>query len=203
MISAVVLAAGESKRMGRMKLTMPLGNTTVIGQVITNLLSSQVDEVIVVLGHELQEVKQTIGDKPVRFIINKEYKLGMSTSIITGLKELDSRSQAMIVVLGDQPFINNEIIDKLIEAYMNNNKGIVVPTYHGQKGHPVIFDMKYKAQLLSLTGDEGGRQLIADNNDDVLNVPVDSENIIKDIDTPDDYHASLESNESGRSEQTP
>jgi molybdenum cofactor cytidylyltransferase len=194
MISAILLAAGESKRMGRMKLTMPLGEDTVIEQVVSHLLSSSVDEIVIVLGHQSEQVRQTIGDKPVKFVINKDYKLGMSTSIRAGLNELDDRSDALIVVLGDQPFIYSEIIDKLVQAYENNDKGIVVPTYRGRNGHPVIFDMKYKTELLALKGDEGGRQLIAENGNDVLEVPVDAEGIIKDIDTPDDYHASIEYN---------
>jgi molybdenum cofactor cytidylyltransferase len=194
MISAILLAAGESKRMGRMKLTMPLGEDTVIEQVVSHLLSSSVDEIVIVLGHESKQVRQTIGDKPVKFVLNNDYALGMSTSIIAGLNELDDRAEAVIVVLGDQPFIYSEIIDKLVQAYENNDKGIVVPTYRGRNGHPVIFDMKYKTELLALKGDEGGRQLIAENGNDVLEVPVDAEGIIKDIDTPDDYHASIEYN---------
>jgi molybdenum cofactor cytidylyltransferase len=192
MISAIILAAGESKRMGRVKLTMPLGESTVLEQVISSVLSSMVDEVIVVLGHEQKTIRQTIGDRPVKCIVNKDYKLGMSTSIVSGLNETDDRCKAVIIILGDQPFISSDIIDKLIDGYKTHHKGIVAPTYQGMKGHPIIFDIKYKNKLLSLKGDAGGRQLITENNDDVLYVPVDSESIIKDIDTPDDYRSSVD-----------
>jgi molybdenum cofactor cytidylyltransferase len=192
MISAIILAAGKSERMGNIKLTMPLGISTLIEEVVDAVLRSKAGETIVVLGHESKRIKQAIDEKPVKLVINKEYCLGMSTSIKAGMKAIDDNCLAVMIVLGDQPTSPN-IINTLIESYENSDRYIVLPTYRNVKGHPVLFDIRYKDQLLSLNGDEGGRRLIEQNPDDVLYVPTGSESVVRDIDTPDDYNRYVES----------
>jgi molybdenum cofactor cytidylyltransferase len=189
MISAILLAAGQSKRMGKLKQLMPFGKSTIVEQAVDNLLGSAVDEVIVVVGYKAEDVMKAIVVKPIKLVINPDYKQGMGTSIIAGLKSVQSRTQGVMLALGDQPLVNSQTINRLIEEFYNHDKGIAVPTYQDRRGHPIIFAMKYKEQLLKLSGDVGGRQIIEDHPDDVLEVAVDSKSVIADFDTTDDYQA--------------
>ena len=191
MLSAIILAAGESKRMGKPKQLLPLGKSTLLEQAIDNLLNSSVDETIVVLGHKAEEITEKIANKPVKVVINPDYQQGMSTSIVAGLIMVDPRSQAVMLALGDQPLVTSRTINQLIEAFNKNRKGIAVPTYRGRRGHPIIFDIKYKVELFKLKGDIGGREIIQNHPKDVFMVAVDSESVISDIDTQEDYKANL------------
>ena len=191
MLSAIILAAGESKRMGKPKQLLPLGKSTLLEQAIDNLLNSSVDETIVVLGHKAEEITEKIANKPVKVVINPDYQQGMSTSIVAGLIMVDPRSQAVMLALGDQPLVTSRTINQLIEAFNKNRKGIAVPTYQGRRGHPIIFDIKYKAELFKLKGDIGGREIIQNHPKDVFMVAVDSESVISDIDTQEDYKTNL------------
>lgn len=186
MVSAILLAAGESKRMGEPKLLLPFGNSTVLEQAIDNLLNSRVGEIIVVAGDRAQE---PIGNRPVKVAINPAYREGMSTSIVTGLNLIDDSTRAVMLALADQPLVDSQTINKLIEAFISHDKGIVIPAYKGRRGHPVIFSTKYKEELLGLVGDIGGRQIIEEHPEDVLELAVDSQGINVDIDTKDDYHS--------------
>jgi molybdenum cofactor cytidylyltransferase len=187
MLSAILLAAGESKRMGELKQLMPLGESTIIEQAIDNLLASAVDETIVVLGHKAEEIKKAIAAKPVKMVVNPYYQEGMSTSIIAGLKPVSSQAQAVMLALGDQPLVDSQTINRLIAEFHSHDKGIALPAYKGRRGNPVIFAIKYKAELLALKGDIGGREIVQRHPEDVLEVAVDSESVITDIDTREDY----------------
>jgi len=188
MISAILLAAGQSKRMGRLKLLLPFGGSTILEQTIDNLLHSKIDELIVVLGYQAQELMEKVASRRVKVAMNPAYKQGMSTSIIAGLSVVDDKAQALMLALGDQPFISSRVIDRLIDEFFSHNKGIVIPTYQGSRGHPVIFAIKYKGELLGLKGDVGGRQIIKEHPDDIVEIPIDSESINTDIDTLTDYY---------------
>ena len=192
MISAIILAAGESKRMGQLKQMMPLGDSTILEQVIDNVIGSKVNEVIVVLGYKADEVKKTIMPKQVKIAFNSDYVQGMSTSIVAGIKMTDRNAGGLMIVLGDQPFIDSKTIDDLITTFSIGNKGIVLPVFQGRRGNPVIFSAKYKNELLSLQGDIGGRDIVNRNPDDVLEVTVDCEGVLTDIDTPESYNLRLE-----------
>jgi len=183
-VSAILLAAGKSSRMGKLKQLMPLGNSTILEQTLANLLGSRLNEVIVVLGYKAEEVVKRLSGRPVKVMVNPLYRKGMSTSIAAGLKFVDSQAQAVMLVLGDQPYVDSPPINRLIAAFSSNKKGIAIPTYRGQRGHPLIFNRKYQAQLSHLSGDIGGREIIREHPEDVLEVPVDCEGITIDIDTP-------------------
>ena len=125
-----------------------------------------------------------LSGKPIKVVVNPLYRKGMSTSIAAGLKFVDSQSQAVMLTLGDQPYVDSPTINRLIDAFSSDKKGIVIPTHQGQRGHPLIFARKYQAQLYDLSGDIGGREIIKQHPEDVLEVPVDCEGIVIDIDTP-------------------
>ena len=183
-VSAILLAAGEARRMGRLKQIMPLGgSSTMVEQTLDNLLASRVSEVIVVLGHRAEEVKRRIADRPVKIMVNPIYQKGMGTSIAAGLNLVDSQAGAVLLALADQPFVDSQTIGRLVEEFQAHDKGIAIPTYRGRRGHPIIFSMKYKVQLSGLTSDIGGREIIKEHPADILEVAVDCEGVIIDIDT--------------------
>jgi molybdenum cofactor cytidylyltransferase len=191
MLSAILLAAGESKRMGEPKQLMPLGSSTLLEQAVDNLLNASVDETIVVVGHRAEEITKAIATKPVKIMLNPNYRQGMSTSIIAGLILVDPKSQAVMLALGDQPLVASQTINQLIEAFNNQNKGIAVPTHKGKRGHPIIFAIRYKPELMELEGDIGGREILQRHPEDILEVAVDSESVITDINTQEDYQSQL------------
>lgn len=187
MVSAILLAAGESKRMGRPKLLLPFGSGTILEQTVDSLLSSRIDEVIVVLGARAQEMEKAIAGRPVKVAFNPDYRQGMSTSLITGLKQVDSRAQRIIVALADQPLIDKETYNRLIEKSLGSDKGITVPVYKAKRGNPTIFSNKYKDELLELKGDVGGKEILKRYPYDILEVTVNSESVYIDINNMDDY----------------
>jgi molybdenum cofactor cytidylyltransferase len=187
MISAILLAAGESNRMGQPKQLMPFGQITIVERTIDNLLNSAVSETIVVLGYKDEEIRKTIAGKPIKIAMNPDYQQGMSTSIIAGLKQVDKRARAVLIALSDQPFVDSQTINSLVEAFIANKRGIIIPVYQGRRGNPVIFAIKYKGELLNLKGDVGGREIITLHPDDVLEVAVNCEGVLLDIDTMENY----------------
>lgn len=189
MISAIIMAAGSSERMSGLKQLMPWRQSTVLEQTVDNFLGSTANEVIVVVGYRAEEVRKVLAAKPVRWVINPDYEQGMSASIIVGLSLVGDQTQAVMLALGDQPLINSQTINRLIEEFSGCDKGIVIPTYRGRRGHPVIFAMTYNKQLLQLKGDIGGRQIIARHPGDVLEVAVDCEGVCIDIDTVESYYS--------------
>ena len=191
MVSAILLAAGESKRLRMPKLLLPFGKSTILEQTIDNLLNSRVDEVIVVLGYRAEEMMRKLANRPVKIAINPIYHQGMSTSIVKGLSLVNNRAQAIMVALADQPLINSQTINRLIEESLGYDKGIVIPAYQAERGHPVIFASEYKEELLGLKGDIGGRQTIKEHPNDTLEVIADSKAITMDINTINDYYTHL------------
>jgi molybdenum cofactor cytidylyltransferase len=186
-ISAIILAAGESKRMGKPKQLLPLGESTILGKTVANFLASQVSEVIVVVGYQAEKIKALLHSKPVKIVLNPEYQQGMSTSISAGLKSIDDKAQGIMLVLADQPFIDSRTINRIIAGFNAGGKGIAVPCYQGNRGHPVIFARKYEGELAALKGDVGGKEVIARHPDDFMEISVDSDGVIADIDTLDGY----------------
>lgn len=187
MISAILLGAGESKRMGVDKLSLPFGMVTLLEKSLKNLLRSRVKEIIVVLNRSRSKMLDHLKGKRVKVVFNPYYKKGMSSSIRCGLRFTNSRSNGILIAFGDQPFLKPKTINTLIKRFYQSNKGIVLPLFRGEKGHPVIFHRRYKKELLRLKGDVGGRSIIKKFSNDVLLVPVKSNGVIKDIDTLNDY----------------
>ncbi len=181
--SAILLAAGESRRMGRMKLLQPLGAKTILEQALDNLLCSLVDEVIVVVGYQAEEVIGRIAQRSAKIAFNPRYRQGIGTSIVAGLPLVERQAQAIMITLADKPLIESCIIDELIENFVQHDKGIVIPVFGGRRGHPVIFSIKYLEELMTLKGDVGAREIVNRHPGDVLEVPVESEGVILDINT--------------------
>ncbi len=188
-VSAVLIAAGGSAHMGRSKLTLPLGDSTVIEQTLDNVLGADVAEVVLVVGSAVDPILKLIGDRAVRVVVNPDSRQGLSRSRAPGVAAASRQSDAVMVLLADQPFIDYATLDRLIQAFRAQNKGIVVPVFRGKRGHPVIFSTWYQEILIGQVGDVGGRHLLVSYSEDVLEVEADSEAIFLDIDTEADYRA--------------
>jgi molybdenum cofactor cytidylyltransferase len=191
MVSAILLGAGESKRMGRDKLLLPWGKKTIFDHCLETLLRSEVKEVIVVINERLKKVIHPVHTKKMKVIINPHYKRGMSTSIRRGVRAVNPRSDGILIALGDQPFIKTRTINAMVKAFVQGKEGIMVPSFKGKRGHPVIFHRKFKKELLELKGDAGGKSIIERYPGEVLDIPLRSEGVIKDIDLWEDYKENL------------
>ena len=187
MIWAVVLAAGESRRMGRQKLLLPFGETTVVGAVVRAAQASRAGRTLVVLGADREAVRRGLEPAGVDCAVNENYPLGMLTSIQAGFKALPADAKAAVVLLGDQPFLASRVIDLVIEAYQAGSKGIVVPAFQGRRGHPVLIDLKYRDEVLAIDPADGLRRLMLAHPDDIVEIDVADPNILRDLDTPEDY----------------
>lgn len=190
-VTTIILAAGESKRTGETKQLLLLGNLTIIERTIENYVNSNNREIILVIGHESKKITDLISNKPIKTIINTDYKKGMSTSIKSGLKFLNPKSEGVLLALADQPFVDTDTINQLINAFSQCEKGIIIPVYRKRRGNPILFSISYKDQLLNLRGDIGGREIVKIHSDDVYEVNVDCRGILIDIDTPNNYREAL------------
>jgi molybdenum cofactor cytidylyltransferase len=187
LIWALILAAGESKRMGRSKQLLPFENKTILETVIDHITQSAVDQILTVLGAQHKEIEKVIKDLPVKSVYNPNFKEGMLSSAQKGFVSIPEKVEAVLVFLGDQPRIPSSVIDQVITAYHSSEKGIVVPVYDKNRGHPVLISTKYREEVTHLDPEIGLRELIHNHPEDILEVQVDTSAIIEDIDTPDDY----------------
>ena len=192
MIWAMILAAGESKRMGKPKLLLSFGEKTMIEAVIGNAVQSKAENILVVLGSDQEKIEEKIKDLPVKVVFNPNFREGMLSSAQTGFQALPEDAQAVLVFLGDQPAISHAIIDKVIDAYNRTKKGIVLPVFEGNRGHPVLIDMKYRGEVEKLSADVGLRGVVYSHPEDVQEVEVESPSILRDIDDAEDYDRELD-----------
>lgn len=188
MISAILLGAGESKRMGVDKLSLPWGTKTVLRHCFETLLRSEAQELVVVLGIRNKGIKNLLQGRKVKVVINPYSNRGMSTSIRRGIQAIHPGCHGILIGLGDQPFLKTRTINVLIHAFDQGKGRIIIPSFRGRRGHPVIFHRKYKRELLNLEGDVGGRSVIEWHPEDVRVVPVRSIGVVRDVDTWQDYN---------------
>jgi molybdenum cofactor cytidylyltransferase len=191
-LAGVVLAAGESRRMGQPKQLLPFGERTILERVVDTLLTAGVGEVVVVLGHLADRVRAVLGDRPVTAVVNELYRQGMLSSVKCGVRAIGARYDAVLFALGDQPHIESAVVNQVIRAYRAGDAGIVIPRYGDKKGHPIIINLqKYREAIASLPEDAGLNALMQEHADDVRLIDVATEDIIRDIDVPDDYTREL------------
>jgi molybdenum cofactor cytidylyltransferase len=152
-------------------------------------LKSEIYELIIVLGHEAQKIESSLStqDKRIKFVTNKNYREGMSTSIKQGVLAISKESEAFLIALGDQPLISPKVISRLIEKYQSSNVGIVTVMHQFLRGHPVLISKKYVKELLSLNGDIGARELLKQHLDDTTSIKIESSEDFFDIDRAQDY----------------
>jgi len=184
---AIILAAGSSRRMGTQKLVLPMGTSTMIETVVDNVLKSNINQVLVVLGPDQNKIRDVLIGKPVEFCHNLNHDQGMLSSVICGFRALPENAETALIYLGDQPNITPEVTNTIIEAYDEELMGIVIPVFNNRRGHPLLVDMKYRRDVEKLDLEQGLRSLRHKFPDDVLEVEVDEPGILVDIDTKEDY----------------
>ncbi|MCA9412467.1 MAG: molybdenum cofactor cytidylyltransferase [Candidatus Omnitrophica bacterium] len=192
MISAIILAAGQSRRMGTNKLLLPFRGETMIRQIVRTVLKSRVDHVTVIVGHEADRVIHNLSGLEIQYVCNPHYQEGMLTSIRVGLEASPPQTEWALIVLGDQPTLESETIDLLLEAKSSTVKGILVPTHRGVRGHPLLFSFRFKNEVLNQFQETGLRGLLMAHPDEVQEVEIPSEAILRDVDRVEDYKREVE-----------
>ncbi|HOC52452.1 MAG TPA: nucleotidyltransferase family protein [Caldisericia bacterium] len=192
-ISGIVIASGEGKRIGRIKQLLPWKNSTILGNIIDTLKDTDLDKIYIVLGHEKEEILENIKlhlTEKFEVIFNENYKKGMLTSIQEAVKKIPDDYIGFIIFLGDQPFIKKETVERFIERIKVGDYPIIVSCYKGERGHPTFISLDFKEKILSLDPEKDSlRDIIYDarNKDLVYDFETDDEDVIKDIDTYEDY----------------
>ena len=206
--AAIILAAGSSSRMGggRHKLLLPLDDRPVLAHVIDASLESQARPIIVVLGHQSEQVrlhiKQNTKYDCITLVENTQYLQGMSSSLRAGIQilltdgykneQLSYQVDSALILLGDQPLITPKIIDALITAYRSTGKPIVAPLYKGKRGSPVLFDKSLFTELIEVIGDEGGRTVLERYRHEVELIEIEDSLANYDVDTWEAYEQVVE-----------
>ena len=188
MIYGIILAAGEGKRMGKAKLTLPLGNNQLIEWVLQAVKLAPFDKFFLVVRPEDKDIIKIGKAWGAEIVFNPDFRKGMSTSIEKALLKINTQEvEGFFLILGDQPLITSKIINKLIKSFSPGKKEIVVPYFKDKRGNPVLFDIYWKDELMAVTGDVGGRVLIKAHPEKVKRVNISDETILFDIDQEKDY----------------
>ena len=189
MIVGVVLSAGESSRMGRPKALLPIEGQTFLERIVAALKKTQVGKIIVVLGHDAENMTREIKHLPVEVLINSDYQLGQLSSLQTAVRHLqsDEHCDGMLVHLVDHPYIDGKLVDLMIQRFYESTKLIVVPRYQGKRGHPVIFSRSLFGELLDAPIEQGAKAVVNAHAKETLEIAAGDEGVTIDIDTPDEY----------------
>ncbi len=189
-IAAVVMAAGQSRRMGMPKLCLPWGDTTVIGQVVSTLLGAGLAEVVVVSGAARAAVEAALNGWGVRCVFNPRYEEdSMLLSLQTGLRSISPQSSAALVVLGDQPQMRLETVRSVIEEYLRQGAPLVVPSYRRRRGHPWLVARSLWPELLGLQPPLTLRDFLSRHPTEIAYVEALDDSILRDVDTLEEYES--------------
>jgi molybdenum cofactor cytidylyltransferase len=190
MITLIVLAAGKSTRMeGHNKLLAMVQGKPMIRAVVEAALDSKVDEIIVVLGWDENRVRELLADLPCRLIVNREFEKGQSSSLRAGLSEVDPETRAVLVLPGDIAKIDSRSIDKVVNSYILDGGTILVAAHNGRHGHPILIDRELFGDIAHITEETRGlKSVIKNHENEIRLVEVGTDNVLRDVDTPDDLH---------------
>ena len=190
-ISAILLAAGESRRMGGVnKLLLPIDGVTLVRRTAETLLASGIEDVVAVLGFEADQVERALGGVPLRFVMNDAFRDGQETSVRAGLSAIRPGCAGVMICLGDQPALSPEDIREIERAFFERKRGsVLVPMYRGTRGNPIVLDRNGLDQILARGGKFGCRQLTTHHADLVEPYEMPNDHVVKDIDRPEDYAA--------------
>ncbi len=186
-IASIVLAAGQSRRMGpRNKLLAEVDGKAMVRRVVETALASQAEPLVVVTGHESEKVTAALADLPVTLTHNPDFAAGLSSSLHRGLAALSDEVDGALVCLADMPFVDAAVLDRLIAAFNPiEGRAICLPTWRGKRGNPVLFGRQFFAEMQSITGDLGARQLIGDYAELVAEISMPDDAVLQDFDTPE------------------
>lgn len=187
-IAGVILAAGEGTRMGgAVKQTLPFNGKTVLEQTIDNATASLLQQIFVVIGYRADLIEPLLSGRDVTVVNNSDYLKGQSSSLKAGLRALPEGVDAALFLLGDQPLVAPQTINRIENGFKRSQSPIVLPVYKGVRGNPVLFSRETFSHLLSLDGDSGGRTLFREYDGRLLELEVDDPHILFDLDTLEDY----------------
>ena len=187
MINAIILAAGQSKRMGKPKPLLRFNDQTFLEQIISVLKHSDVDRITVVLGAEADTIRKSVDLTGTNIVINHDYQRGQLSSLTAGIKESPEDTESILICLVDNPFITEEVVNKIVQTFKETNNPIIVPVFDKERGHPTLFSRSLFNELLSAPEEKGARHVLYSNEDKVLELEVSERGISIGIDTPDDY----------------
>jgi molybdenum cofactor cytidylyltransferase len=177
--------------MGTQKLLLPYAGATVIRHIVDRVAASSVDRIVVVAGRDAAGVRAATDGSRATVVVNETSDGDMLSSVRCGLRALPAECEAALVVLGDQPSITAELVDHLIGASAASGRGIVVPAYQGRRGHPLLFSLDYRSEVLTGYDGVGLKGLLETHADDVFELAVADDDVVTDMDVPDDYRAAL------------
>jgi molybdenum cofactor cytidylyltransferase len=193
MVSAIVLAAGESRRMGRPKQLLRLGDRTLLDLALDNVRKSSVEKIILVLGFAAREIQQQVSTQGAKVVVNPAFEEGMGSSLRAGIAALEPRAHAVLIVLADQPCLRPTTLDRLIDHHRSNRPHIVIPTYKGFRGNPVLLDRSVFSEVMQIRGDIGCRAIFGSHTQNIDKLEVDDPGILLDVDTSADFDSFLAS----------
>ena len=197
MISAIILAAGLSRRMtlGN-KLLLEKNNVPIIKTTLERIKASKVEDITIVLGKDSKLILNSIKDEKIKISLNRNYQYGIAASIKKGIEKVDDTSDGVIICLGDMPLIKTSTYNKIISAFYNNKKKKnIIPYFKNKKGNPVLFSRNYFESLMSIKGDEGAKQLIKKKQKDFISVSTSDKGILEDIDNESQYLSFIKNEE--------
>jgi len=190
-IAGILLAAGTASRLGRTKQLLPFRGSTLLGRAMENAAASNLDELIVVLGHDADKIMQSLDFSGMKTIINQAYSKGQGTSLAKGLEAVSPSCAGALFLLADQPLVTPDIINCLIKAFQDSAAPLVIPFYRGNRGNPVLVARSLFPRLLSLSGDTGARALFDEYKASIFKVAFDTDAVLVDVDTVQDYETLL------------
>jgi molybdenum cofactor cytidylyltransferase len=189
-VAGVVMAAGRSSRMGANKLLMEDGGKPIVARVVEQAREAGLAEIIVVTGHQEAEVRAALAGHGVRFVPCPDYADGLSASLRCGLRALSADIDAALVLLGDMPRVGTNLLRRMIAGFNpTEGRAIIVPSFQGKRGNPVLWDRRFFAEMTALAGDVGARHLIGEHAELVTEIEAEDAGIFLDIDTPEAYRA--------------
>jgi len=189
-VSAVVLAAGRSTRMGEAKQLLRIDEQKMLERTIENVSASRVEEAVLVLGFEAESIRRELPAAlldGVKIVVNENHQSGMASSLREGLAAVNLESDAALIVLADQPLVRPETMNEIVERFCGADAEIVIPHYQGSRGNPVLLGRSVFAEAMALEGDVGCRSIFAQHTKGILRVDVDDPGILADIDSREDY----------------
>jgi molybdenum cofactor cytidylyltransferase len=192
-ISAIILAAGMSRRMGSTKALLDFGGRPLVSRILESLIDASIDSITIVTGHEPQRVKSAVKQFDVNFVQNDRYAIGgMISSVQSGVAAVvNSGCEAFFLALGDHAPVEPATLVAMAAAWRKSYPSIVLPRYANKHGHPILVSIRLAPQILALTGDQSLATIVRAHSADSRNVAVDDPAILEDIDTPDDYNRAL------------
>ncbi|HXX68714.1 MAG TPA: nucleotidyltransferase family protein [Polyangiaceae bacterium] len=194
-LSAIVLAAGLSRRMGgRNKLLLPLSGAPLVVRSVATLVAVPFAEVVVVTGYEAAKVEAALASLPVRFARNPHYAVGQMTSVRTGLEALAKPTKAVMVCLADQPLLTSQDIAAIAAAFFDRpGCSVLVPTFDGMRGNPIVLARESVDEILARGANFGCKHFVSQNADLVTTAPMATHHVLVDLDRPEDYAALTDS----------